>query len=499
MNRSLLVADLLSFDRIYIDGAAVKGDAEPLDVEDPALEHSFTTVPTASVEQVDQAIGAARRAFDRGPWSRLPVGERVATLLRLADRLRAQRAELIETIIAETGSTRLIAQWAQVDMSLDQARQLSELFATLPAWEHNELPLLDSFDPAGRDVVMSVRRYEPCGVVAAITPYNFPLQTNVWKVFSALAAGCSVILRPSPLTPLTALALGAAAAEVGLPPGVLNVVVEGGSAGAELLTSDRRVDCVSFTGSTAVGRRIAAQAAPTVKRVLLELGGKSVQLYLPNALAGLEAGASVVFGSLAGQGCSLQTRVLVPQESLAEAVERVAALARSLRVGDPRDPATVVGPVISAAQRDRVERLVAAGVEAGGRVVAGGRRPAHLDVGYYVEPTVVVVDDNSNPLAQQEVFGPVLTVQGYRDVDHAIEITNDSEYGLSAGVYTADLRLGLALTERIRTGTVQVNRGAANAYTPMGGVKQSGIGRERGVAGFREYQDLKHVVVAGAR
>ncbi|KPM52194.1 aldehyde dehydrogenase [Frankia sp. R43] len=493
------MADHLTFDQLYIDGRAVAGESDALAVEDPALEQNFTHVPTASLAQVDQAVDAARRAFDDGPWSRLPVAERVTVLRRFADRLRESRDELIETAIRETGATRIVAQWAQVDMALDQARQLPDLFATLPEWEHNELPLADSFDPAGRDVLLSIRRYEPCGVVAAISPYNFPLQTNVWKVVSALAAGCSVVLRPSPLTPLTALALGAAGLDAGLPPGVLNVVVERDSHGAELLTSDPRIDCVSFTGSTAVGRRIAAQAAPTVKRLLLELGGKSVQLYLPDALGGVEAGVSTVFGSQSGQGCALQTRVLVPRESLDEVAGRLAAVAGALRVGDPHDPATVIGPVISAAQRDRVEQLVAAGVAAGGRLVAGGGRPAHLPVGYYVEPTVVVVDDNRNPLAQQEVFGPVVTVQGYRDVDHAVAIANDSEYGLSGGVYTADLRLGLSIAERIRSGTVQVNRGAANAYTPMGGYKQSGIGRERGVAGFREYQELKHVVVAGAR
>ncbi|ADP82175.1 aldehyde dehydrogenase family protein [Pseudofrankia inefficax] len=495
------MADTLSFTQLYIDGWAVDGGSEPLEVEDPATEEVFTTVPTASPAQVDAAIEAARRAFDRGQWSRQPVSERVSTLARMARVLAARRAELIETVIRETGATQLVAQWAQVDMSLDQARQLPELFATLPEWEHNEVPLAESFDPAGRDVVMSIRRYEPCGVVAAITPYNFPLQTGVWKVFSALAAGCSVILRPSPLTPLTALALGAAAQEAGLPPGVLNVVVEAGSAGAELLTSDRRVDCVSFTGSTEVGRRIAAQAAPTVKRLLLELGGKSVQLYLPDALGpgAIEAGVATVFGSQAGQGCALQTRMLVPRDRLDECVERAGAMARSLRVGNPRDPETAVGPVISAAQRGRVERLVAAGVEAGGTLVAGGERPAHLPVGYYVAPTVVRVEDNRNPLAQHEVFGPVVTIQGYDDLDQAVEITNDSEYGLAAGVYTADLKLGLSLSDRIRTGTVQINRGAASAYTPMGGVKQSGIGRERGVAGFREYQELKHVVLAGAR
>jgi acyl-CoA reductase-like NAD-dependent aldehyde dehydrogenase len=475
-----------------------RGEAGPLDVEDPADESVFAAAPAASPGQFDQAIEAARRAFDEGPWPSLPVSQRVEVLARMADWLASRREELVETAVRETGSTLYLARWAQVDMSIEQAHQLPALFARLPEWEHNELPLDAFIGPDGRDVALSIRRYEPCGVVAAITPYNFPLQTGVWKVFSALTTGCTMVLRPSPLCPLTALALGEAAAEADLPPGVLNVVVESGSSGAEMLTSDPRVDCVSFTGSTSVGRRIASQAAPTVKRLLLELGGKSVQLYLPDALARVEAGAVAVFGSLSGQGCSLQTRMLVPEHSLGEVIERVAAAAKSLAVGDPRDPSTVVGPVISATQRQRVEQLIGAGAAAGGRVVAGGGRPRHLGKGYYVEPTVVVVDDNSNPLAQEEVFGPVITVQGYRDLDHAVEIANDTQYGLSGGIYTADLRTGVELAKKLRSGTVQVNRGAANAYTPMGGIKQSGLGRERGVAGFREYQEIKHVVVAGA-
>jgi acyl-CoA reductase-like NAD-dependent aldehyde dehydrogenase len=389
----------------------------------------------------------------------------------------------------------MIAEWAQVGMALDQARELPELFATLPEWEHNELPL-PLLLASGKDVIASIRRYEAAGVVAAITPYNFPLQTNVWKVVSALVAGCSVVLRPSPLTPLAALVFGTVAQEAGLPDGVLNVVVEEGSAGAELLTTDPRVDMVSFTGSTAVGRRIAAQAAPTLKRLCLELGGKSVQLYLPDAVDRAVGGACMVMYSHAGQGCVLQGRMLVPQESLDEVVEKVAAAASALPVGDPRDPATLVGPLITAAQRDRVQALVDEGVAAGGRVVTGGGRPPGLDKGHFFEPTVMVVDDNSNPVAQREVFGPVLTVQGYRDLDHAVEIANDTEYGLSGGVYTDDLRAGLDLAGRIRSGTVQVNRPAANSFTPAGGVKQSGYGRERGVAGLREFQEIKHVVLA---
>ena len=236
-----------------------------------------------------------------------------------------------------------------------------------------------------------------------------------------------------------------------------------------------------------------------MKRLILELGGKSVQLYLADAVADgpakAVAGAMAVFFAHAGQGCSLQTRMLVPQEQVATVVDAVSAAAANLATGDPRDPSTVVGPVVSAASRDRIERLVAEGIGAGGRVACGGHRPGDLDRGFFYRPTLVEVDDNANPLAQHEVFGPVVTVQGYRDLDEAIAITNDSEYDLSAGIYTSDLAEATELVPRIRTGTVQVNTGAANAFTPMGGYKHSGIGRERGVPGIRAFQQVKHVVI----
>lgn len=490
------MADHLEVAQLYVDGKFVDGRAPAFAVEDPATEEEFAYSPAAAPDQFDEAVAAARRSFDAGVWASVPVPERVKVLAAMADVLDDMRDELVRTVVRETGTPVRIAGLMQVDMALEQARQLPALLATLPEWEHNELPLdAHIAGPTGRDVLTSVRRYEPCGVVAAITPYNFPLQPAVWKVFSALAAGCSVILRPSPLTPLSVLAFGLAADRAGLPPGVLAVVPEPGAEGAELLTSDPRVDCVSFTGSTAVGRRIAAQAAPTVKRLVLELGGKSVQLYLPDAVRNVAAGVGTVFASHAGQACSAQSRVLVPAEALDAAVEQARAVARAMPVGDPQDPATAVGPVISAAQHGRITGLVDEAVRAGARLVAGGGRPDHLPRGHYLEPTVLVVDDNANPVAQQEAFGPVVSIQGYRDLDEAVAIANDSQYGLSGGVYSADVRAGLDVARRIRSGTVLVNRPSANAYTPMGGVKQSGIGRERGVAGLREYQEIQHLVL----
>jgi len=309
-----------------------------------------------------------------------------------------------------------------------------------------------------------------------------------------------VVLRPSPLTPLEALVFGEAADEAGLPPGVLNVVAETGNAGAVELTTNPGVDVISFTGSTAVGRSVAAQAAPTLKRCILELGGKSAALHLPDSLErGVDGavGAALfgVFGAHAGQGCAVQARILVPEARRAEVVEALAAGAATFPVGDPADAATLVGPLISEAQRTRVDDLVQRSVAAGARCVTGGRTPPDLTRGWFYAPTVLDAPDPANPANQHEFFGPVVSVCGYEDLDDAVRIANGTEFGLSGGIYTRDLTLGLATAERIRSGTVQVNGAWAAGYTPMGGVKQSGYGRERGVAGIRELQELKHIVV----
>jgi aldehyde dehydrogenase (NAD+) len=274
-------------------------------------------------------------------------------------------------------------------------------------------------------------------------------------------------------------------------------VVEQGAAGAELLTSDPAVDMVSFTGSTGVGRQILAQAAPTVKRVALELGGKSAQIYLPDAVDRAAAGAAMVVAMTAGQACVAATRMLVPDDRKDEVIEAVRAAYSAIVVGAPTDPAATMGPVISAAQRERCERYVALAEEHGGKVAFGGGRPtgAGLDRGYYFEPTVLDLPDNGNPAAQDEIFGPVIGVLGYRDVDDAVRIANDSVYGLSAQVYGADVATATAIARRLRTGAVNVNTGMFSAYAPGGGYKQSGLGRERGVEGIRAFQEVKHLAI----
>lgn len=492
------MTDLLSTRQPFIDGDFVTGAGAELGVDSPATGERIATVETTSVDQVATAIGAARRAFDDGPWPRLDRAERIAAVRRMGDILESKRDELIETVIAEAGCPRTVTEAAQVGMAMSSIGELADLYERMPEWEYNEVPLDDHF--VGSTVRLSIRRYEAAGVVAAITPYNFPFITNVWKVIPALLTGCTVILRPSPSTPLEALVFGEAAAEAGLPAGVLNVIVEAGNDGAVALTTDPRVDVVSFTGSSAVGKAVAAQAAATLKRVILELGGKSVALHLPDvfdggAVTSVIAPAMTVFASHAGQGCALQTRVLVPEEHRGAVVEAIAGTVKMLPIGDPSQATTMIGPLITDVQRSRVDRLVHQSAAAGARLVVGGKAPESQERGWFYEPTVLDAPSPDNPANLNEFFGPVVSVLGYRDLEEAIRIVNTGDYGLSGGIYTGDLQLGLRLAERFRSGTVQVNTGWAAGYTPMGGYKQSGYGRERGAAGIRAFQELKHIVV----
>jgi acyl-CoA reductase-like NAD-dependent aldehyde dehydrogenase len=487
----------MAMTELFIDGSFVRGDGSPFPVFDPSTGEAFAEAPGASLEQYGEAVSAARRAFDQGPWPILSVEERAEMMLMFSDALQKRRDALVDTIVAEAGCPRATTERTQIGLAFSCAQDYPGLARSLPVFEPNEVPLGQLL--AGNKLRTSVRRFEPVGVVVAITPYNYPLVCAIRKVVPALLTGCCVVLRPSPQTPLSALIIGEVADEVGLPAGVLNVVLEGGVEGAELITTTPAVDCVSFTGSVAVGRAIAAQAAVTLKRLVLELGGKSVQIHLPDVfesgIGAVVANGAAIFTSHAGQACSAQTRMLVPHNKKAEVLEGLRAAAEGLSIGSAHDPATMVGPVISQAQLERIEALVGEGLAAGGRLVTGGGRPKDLDRGWYYEPTVVDIDDNSNPLAQREVFGPVLTVQGYGAEDEAVRIANESEYGLSGAVYTADLPLGLSVAERIRSGTIAVNGGMSNAFVSVGGYKQSGLGHEQGVLGIRAFQECKHIVI----
>jgi acyl-CoA reductase-like NAD-dependent aldehyde dehydrogenase len=482
---------ILNERRSYVAGRWVEGD-EALPVENPADETQVTVLSATPMGEVRRALVEARRSFDEGTWANRPARERARVLHALLDHLEGLRQPLVATMMAEAGQSEAFADRAQYSSGMTFARNTIDLYLSLAEEEANPVPVDEL--TVGR-VAISVRRYEPVGVVSAITPYNGAVIMAFQKLIPALMAGNSVVLRPSPLTPVSSLAFAAAAEAAGLPAGVLSVVVEGGAAGAEILTTDPAVDMVSFTGSTAVGRRILAQAAPTVKRVALELGGKSAQIYLPDALHRVAMGAAQVVAMTAGQACVAATRMLVPQEHKDQVLETVAGTYGALKVGPPSDPTAMMGPVISAAQRERCERFVALAEEHGGKVVCGGSRPAGLDRGYYFEPTVLDLPGNENPAAQEEIFGPVLGVIGYRDADDAVRIANETIYGLSGQVYGADVAAATAVARRIRSGAVNVNTALFSAYAPGGGYKQSGLGRERGVDGIRAFQEVKHLVI----
>ncbi len=481
--------------RSFVAGRWIEGD-ELLSVENPADESVAGEVLVTPVLEVERAIGRARQSFDEGTWANRPSAERARVLEAFLDHIEAASEALVATIVAEAGQPIAFAQYAQVRTGIAQGRSYLDLYRSLPQEEPNPVPLDELV--AGR-VALSIRRYEPIGVVAAITPYNATLLMAIQKVIPALIAGNSVIVRPSPLAPLSSLVFGSAAEAAELPEGVLSVVVEGGSAGAELLSSHPAVDMVSFTGSTVVGRRILAQAAPTIKRVALELGGKSAQIYLPDAVGRAAAGAAAAVGMTAGQACVAATRVLVPEADKPAVLEAARSAFEQFVIGDPADAQVNLGPVISAAQWDRCAHFVELATERGGQVVTGGGRPPSQLRGHFFEPTVLDLADNANPAAQEEIFGPVVAVIGYRDLNDAVQIANDTPYGLSGQVYGTDVALATNVARRLRTGAVNVNTGVFSAYASSGGYKQSGLGRERGPEGIRAFQQMKHLAIGELR
>ena len=474
---------------MLIGGRLVAGEGAPLSVINPSTGATTTTFPGASLDQVRAAIAAARRSFDAGAWSGLKPAERIAILRRFNAALTARADELTALIVTETGCPiKSFVIDAQVGAPLRQMEQMFDLYAKLPEIEDNPMSLDERINHSG-GFLQSLRRYVPVGVVAAISAYNFPVHMAMWKMMTPLATGCSVVLRPSPLTPFSALWIAQVAAGAGLPEGVLSIVAEAGAEGATLMTTDPAVDMVTFTGSTAVGASVAAQAAPSMKRLQLELGGKSAQIFLPDRVEGAYNAAIGVCMAHAGQGCVLGTRVFVPEADKPKVLGALKASLGYAKIGDSTDPATTMGPVISEAQAQRCARYVDLAVAAGATVVAGGKRADRA--GFYFEPTVLDVPDNANPAAQEEIFGPVICVIGYRDIDHAVEMANDSPLGLSGHVHGKDARAALDVAKRLRTGTVNVNSFVGSANVSSGGVKQSGIGRERGVEGIRAFQDIQ--------
>ena len=471
-----------------IDGKLVgASDGSTFPVLDPATGREIGQAPDGTAVDVEAALAAARRAFDESDWS-TDVGLRVRCLRQL-HRALLDDAEAVRALTtAEVGMPSFMMGAAGFDVPVDGLRWVTDLLEGY-AFETD----LGVASPMGIASRRTVRR-EPVGVVAAITPWNVPTQINLAKVGPALAAGCTVVLKPAPDTPWLACELGRLVAEhTDMPAGVLNVVTPRSNDVAARLTADPRVDMVSFTGSTATGRAIMAAAAPTVKKVFLELGGKSAAVVLDDADVAAAAGAAAFTACIhAGQGCAITTRLVVPRERYDEAVRVAAATMASIGATDPADPGAICGPVISAVQRDRVEAYLRLAVEEGGTFACGGK-VIDRD-GYWIEPTVIAGLDNSSRLAQEEIFGPVLVVIAHDGDDDAVRIANDSAYGLSGSVDSADLERARRVARRIRSGTLAVNGGVwFSPDAPFGGYKQSGVGREMGVAGFEEYLETKTI------
>jgi len=477
---------------LFIDGQLVPGGAGHYPNINPATEEVLGTAANADLTDTDRAIAAARRAFDAGDWS-TDTALRVRCIRQLRDAMGDHIEELREITMAEVGAPRMLTAAAQLEGPIADL-EFSAATAENYSWRTD----LGVAAPMGIKTRRTLVR-EAVGVVAAITPWNFPHQINLAKIGPALATGNTVVLKPAPDTPWCAAILGELIAEhTDIPPGVLNIVTSDDHAVGAMLSSDPRVDMVSFTGSTATGRAVMAAGAPTIKKVFLELGGKSAFLVLDDAdLAAACSMAAFTASVHAGQGCAITTRLVVPRAHYDEAAAAAAATMLGLKPGDPTKPGTICGPVISARQRDRIQSYLDLAVAEGGTFACGGGRPADSDRGFFIEPTVIVGLTNDARVAREEIFGPVLTVIAHDGDDDAVRIANDSPYGLSGTVFSADPERAQKVASRLRVGTVNVNGGVwYSADVPFGGYKQSGVGREMGLAGFEEYLELKAIATA---
>jgi aldehyde dehydrogenase (NAD+) len=481
-------------DGLYIGGRWVEPSGVTFDeLINPATEEVFATAPVGSTADCEAALAAARRAADEGPWPTMARRDRSRILQDFHDHLAGRVDELAELVRLEAGAPLAAARNAHVLTSLKYLAFCAEQAARDLS---RAQPATVASTAAGTKVLgSSVTLRDPVGVVAAITAFNYPFYLNLQKLGPALAMGNTVVLKPSPYTPIEALVLAEAAEAAGLPPGVLNVVTGGVDIGA-MLTTDPRVDLVSFTGSDTVGAQIAAQAAPSLKRMLLELGGKSALIV--RADADLDAASdSGVFSNInqAGQGCILWTRHLVHNSVKDDYLSLLTQKLSAVVLGDTADPATQMGPLIRASQRDRVEHYVEKGLAEGAKLVLGGRRPPQCRRGFFYEPTVFAEVDNRSTIAQEEIFGPVTVVIGFDDDDEAVRLANDTVYGLSGHIYSRDTGTAYEMAGRLRTGQVLINggNGTTNPWDPFGGVKRSGIGRELGEEGFLEMTEAKVV------
>lgn len=485
-----LLADGVS--ELFIDGKMSPGSAGTFPTINPATEEVLGIAADGDADDMSRALDAARRAFDETDWSR-NTELRVRCVRQLREAMQQHLEELRDLTIAEVGAPRMLTGIAQLEVPVNDLAFAAD---TAESYTYNQD--LGVASPMGIPTRRTIAR-EAVGVVGAITPWNFPHQINLAKIGPALAAGNTVVLKPAPDTPWCAAVLGELiAGHTDFPPGVINIVTSSDHSVGALLAKDPRVDMVSFTGSTATGRSVMADGAATIKKVFLELGGKSAFIVLDDAdlsaAVGM-AGFSVCMH--AGQGCAITTRLLVPRARYDEAVSIAAATMGGIKAGDPTDPGTICGPVISARQRDRIEGYLESATAEGGTFACGGGRPSDREVGFFIEPTVIAGLDNQARCAREEIFGPVLTVIAHDGDDDAVRIANDSPYGLSGTVFGADPNRAAAVAARVRAGTINVNGGVwYSADAPFGGYKQSGNGREMGLAGFEEYLETKTIATA---
>jgi acyl-CoA reductase-like NAD-dependent aldehyde dehydrogenase len=471
-----------NYQQLYIDGAWVPSDGTgTIDVIDSVSEEVMATIPAGTASDVDRAVRAAAAAFPA--WSSISVDERAKYMTRIGEGLGARMDEIAGVISRETGMVKSLSQLVQVGLPINSfmtAAQLAESF------EYEE--------QIGNSLVVR----EPIGVVGCITPWNYPLHQIAAKIAYAMAAGCTVVLKPSEVAPIDAFVLAEIIHDVGLPAGVFNLVTGDGPVVGEAIAAHQLVDMVSFTGSTRAGKRVAQVAAETVKKVALELGGKSANVLLDDLdEAGLARAVSDGVGKCflnSGQTCSALTRMLVPRARLAEAEAVAAATAAAFTVGSPFDAESKLGPLASAAQQQRVKNYIQKGIDEGAKLVFGGPdTPEGLTTGFYVQPTVFSEVTTDMTIAQEEIFGPVLSILPYDDEDDAVRIANDTVYGLAGGVWSADQERAKRVARRLRTGQVEVNGGSFNPSAPFGGYRQSGVGREYGRYGFEEFLEVKAI------
>jgi aldehyde dehydrogenase (NAD+) len=468
---------------LFIDGAWTKpATGRLLTVISPVTEEPVATFAEATEADVDRAVAAARAAFDQGPWPRMTVDERAAALHKVAEALRARHEQLAQAWTLQVGAVITFTRYASA-----QPAQLFDFYA-------DQIRKYKIVDERVRDkggIARVVK--EPVGVVAAITPWNAPLVLLCYKTAAALAAGCTIVAKPAPETPMDAYILAECIAEAGLPPGVFNVVPAGREVG-EHLVRHQGIDKIAFTGSTAAGRKIGAIAAERFVRTSFELGGKSAAVVLEDADTANVLKSLVPFSMpITGQVCFSLTRVLVPESRKQELLDAYVAGVQQVKVGDPVQAETQMGPLTMSRQLERVQGYIAKGKAEGAKLVTGGGRPSHLQRGYFVEPTVFADVDSAMTIAQEEIFGPVVSFISYRDEDDAVKKANDTIYGLHGAVYTKDAEHGYEVARRMRSGSVTVNGMIVDPKMPFGGFKQSGIGREGGLEGLDGYFETKTI------